>query len=93
MTLVEPVDPDGEGTDYAEIPAPMPFYIRAVTLTFHLNGALYDTIYMTPGVYCVNNVVKLVDQNLVSGHDVTFFVRAGMPLTERGVIGPMRRQR
>lgn len=41
-------------------------------------GQLYDTIHMNPGVYCVANVIKLTEQNLVlNGHNVTIFIRAG----------------
>jgi hypothetical protein len=41
-------------------------------------GKLYNNIHMNPGVYCVDNVIKLTETNLVLyGHDVTLFLRAG----------------
>ena len=37
-----------------------------------------DHIFMYPGIYCVNNVVKLNDQHLViDGDDVTIYIRPG----------------
>jgi hypothetical protein len=41
-------------------------------------GSLFDTILMLPGTYCVDNVVKLVEQKLtLIGEDVTFFLHDG----------------
>lgn len=37
-----------------------------------------DHIFMYPGIYCVNNVVKLNDQHLIlDGADVTIYIRSG----------------
>lgn len=48
-------------------------------------GNLYDTIFMKPGVYCVNSVLKLTERNLVLiGHDVTLFIRAGFDFSLNG---------
>lgn len=41
-------------------------------------GKLYNQIFMMPGVYCVNHVIQLTENNLtLIGHNVTFFLRAG----------------
>ncbi len=37
-----------------------------------------DNMFMNPGIYCVNNVVKLTDQHLMLiGDDVTIYIRPG----------------
>lgn len=37
-----------------------------------------DNVFMYPGIYCVNNVVKLTDQHLIlTGTDVTIYIRPG----------------
>jgi hypothetical protein len=37
-----------------------------------------DHIFMNPGIYCVNNVVKLTDQHLIlDGDDITIYIRPG----------------
>jgi len=37
-----------------------------------------DNMFMYPGIYCVNNVVKLNDQHLIlNGSDVTLYIRPG----------------
>jgi hypothetical protein len=37
---------------------------------------IHDQVVMNPGVYCVEDVVKLQDQHLVlTGHDVTIYIR------------------
>jgi hypothetical protein len=39
---------------------------------------IYDNIVMNPGVYCVDSVVKLQENDLVlTGHDVTIYIRTG----------------
>jgi hypothetical protein len=41
-------------------------------------GALYNTIHMQPGTYCVNNVLRWnVPTFALYGNDVTLFLRAG----------------
>jgi hypothetical protein len=39
---------------------------------------ILDNIVMNPGIYCVDSVIKLIDQHLVlTGHDVTIYMRTG----------------
>jgi hypothetical protein len=39
---------------------------------------VYDNMVMNPGIYCVNEVVKLSDQHLnLFGHNVTIYIRSG----------------
>jgi Flp pilus assembly protein TadG len=46
---------------------------------------VYDTINMNPGIYCVNDVVKLTDQHLqLTGHNVTVFIRKGYSFSLQG---------
>jgi hypothetical protein len=46
---------------------------------------VYDTVIMNPGIYCVNDVVKLSDQHLdLYGHDVTIFIREGYDFDIQG---------
>jgi hypothetical protein len=46
---------------------------------------VYDNVVMNPGIYCVNDVVKLTDQHLVlTGHDVTIYIRAGYDFDIQG---------
>ena len=46
---------------------------------------VYDNVIMNPGIYCVNDVVKLVDHHLVLyGHDVTIYIRAGYDFDIQG---------
>ena len=46
---------------------------------------VYDNMIMNPGIYCVNDVVKLIDQHLIlTGHDVTIYIRAGYDLDIQG---------
>lgn len=46
---------------------------------------VYDNMIMNPGIYCVDDVVKLQDHNLVlTGHDVTLFIRSGHDIDIQG---------
>ena len=46
---------------------------------------VYDNVHMNPGIYCVNDMVKVTDQHLVlTGHDVTIFIRAGYAFSLQG---------
>jgi len=46
---------------------------------------VYDNVIMNPGIYCVNDVVKLNDHHLVLyGHDVTIYIRAGYDFDIQG---------
>ncbi|HET9907162.1 MAG TPA: hypothetical protein VFQ23_10990, partial [Anaerolineales bacterium] len=46
---------------------------------------VYDTVIMNPGIYCVNDVVKLSDHHLdLYGHDVTIFIREGYDFDIQG---------
>ena len=46
---------------------------------------VYDNVVMNPGIYCVNNVVKLSDHHLIlTGHDVTIYIRAGYDFDIQG---------
>jgi Flp pilus assembly protein TadG len=49
------------------------------------SNPVYSTINMNPGIYCVNEVVKLTDQKLkLSGHNVTIFIRSGYYFSIQG---------
>lgn len=44
-----------------------------------------NTVVMEPGIYCVNDVVRLTDQNLILiGHDVTIYIRSGYKFSIHG---------
>ncbi|MGE5642144.1 MAG: hypothetical protein ACM3Y8_03950, partial [Byssovorax cruenta] len=46
---------------------------------------VYDTVHMNPGIYCVNDMVKVTDQHLIlSGHDVTIYIRNGYAFSLQG---------
>ena len=46
---------------------------------------VYDNVFMNPGIYCVNDVVKLTDNHLVLvGHDVTIYIRSGYKFSIQG---------
>jgi len=46
---------------------------------------VYDTMIMNPGIYCVNDVVKLNDQQLdLYGQDVTIYIRNGYDFDIQG---------
>ena len=46
---------------------------------------VYDNMVMNPGIYCVNDVIKLVDQHLIlTGHDVTIYIRPGYDIDIQG---------
>ena len=46
---------------------------------------VYDRVNMMPGVYCVNNMVKVTDQHLIlTGTDVTIFIRSGYAFSLQG---------
>jgi hypothetical protein len=46
---------------------------------------VYDNVFMNPGIYCVNEVVKLSDHHLVlTGHDVTIYIRSGYKFSIQG---------
>jgi len=46
---------------------------------------VYDHVVMSPGIYCVNDMVKVTDQHLVlTGHDVTIYIRNGYAFSLQG---------
>lgn len=46
---------------------------------------VYDKIVMNPGIYCVNDVIKLTDQHLyLTGIDVTIYIRSGYSFSFSG---------
>jgi len=46
---------------------------------------VYDRVIMNPGIYCVNDVIKLVDKKLVlTGTDVTIYIRPGYKFSFEG---------
>ena len=46
---------------------------------------VYDNMIMNPGIYCVNDMIKLSDQHLIlTGHDVTIYIRAGFDIDIQG---------
>ena len=46
---------------------------------------VYDNMIMNPGIYCVNDMIKLSDQHLIlTGHDVTIYIRAGYDIDIQG---------
>src|SRR5215208_2467492 len=46
---------------------------------------IYDEVFMEPGIYCVEDVVKLSDKNLIlTGYDVTIFIRSGYKFDIQG---------
>ena len=49
---------------------------------------IYDHVFLNPGVYCVSDVVKLVDKKLwLEGSDITIYIRNGSKFSfEGGVI-------
>jgi len=52
---------------------------------------LENTIVMAPGVYCVNSVVKLVDQNLkLWGENITIYIREGSGFNINGGVMDLR---
>jgi hypothetical protein len=54
------------------------YYNKFPPLKDQNGNQLKSTLVMLPGVYCVDTVLKLVDQNLyLYGDDVTIWVRAG----------------
>ncbi len=46
---------------------------------------VYDHVVMNPGVYCVNDMVKVTDQHLVlTGHNVLIYIRNGYAFSLQG---------
>jgi len=48
---------------------------------------VYDNVVMAPGIYCIEDMVKLNDQHLIlTGSDVTIFIRNGFKFDIQGGI-------
>jgi Flp pilus assembly protein TadG len=46
---------------------------------------VYDKVVMAPGIYCIEDMVKLNDQHLIlTGTDVTIFIRSGFKFDIQG---------
>jgi Flp pilus assembly protein TadG len=49
------------------------------------SNPVYDNVTMMPGIYCVEDMVKLNDQHLIlTGSDVTIFIRKGFKFDIQG---------
>ena len=89
-TWNDPYDNPDVGIDEATFLTPG-FYGTFPPKKDSAGNNLENTIVMTPGVYCVDSVVKLVDQNLkLWGENITIYIRPGNGFNINGGVVDLR---